>query len=337
LFKKFFGALFFIIVLHCVASAPVAAQTCSPGLKTMIWWWGLLIPDGWFYYSPDIEWGAFQIATWGGDCPPPVFCPTCNSGPNQNANGKPINLTSGNTYVQQMDVKLPGLGNSLTLKRTWNSIWPSMISAYRSGMFGANWRSTYEERVFQSGSYMVYLQGDGATWLFSSTGGTSWKAIAPANIVATLSQGTTYWTLTFQNGEQRQFSVASGSLTSIVDRNGNTTSLSYDGLNRLVTVADPGGRHLYFTYASSSSYLVTGVTSDVTLTLSYAYDTSGRLTQVTKPDSTTNTFQYNANSLITSVLDNEGVVLESHTYDSLGRGLTSSRASGVESISITYP
>jgi YD repeat-containing protein len=204
-------------------------------------------------------------------------------------------------------------------------------------MFGSGWRSTYEERVFLNNTYMVYLQGDGTTWLFTNTGGTSWKVISPGNVVATLSQGSTSWTMTFQNGEQKVFSVASGSLTSIIDRNGNTTNLSYDGLNRLTTVADPVGRHLYFTYASGSSFLVTGVTSDVSLSLSYAYDTQGRLNQVTKPDLTINTFQYDSSSRITTVLDNEGKVLESHTYDALNRGLTGSRAGGVESVTITYP
>jgi len=337
--QKILGAVLAIALLQCIASAPVRAQqSCGLGFKTTIWWWGWPVPDGWFIYIPDFEWGGFLIAKWGSDCPPPVFCPTCNSGNNQNSLGAPINLTSGNTYIQQTDVRLPGLGNGLTLKRTWNSIWPSMTSAYQSGMFGANWRSTYEERVFLNGNYMVYLQGDGTTWLFSNTGGTSWKAIAPANIIAALSQGSTYWTLTFQNGEQRQFSVASGSLTSLIDRNGNTTNLSYDGLNRLVTVTDPAGRHLYFTYASSSSSLVTGVTSDVSLSLSYAYDTQGRLTQVTKPDLTINSFQYSGSTpLITLVLDNEGKVLESHTYDAQNRGLTSARAGGVESVMITYP
>jgi len=61
------------------------------------------------------------------------------------------------------------------------------------------------------------------------------------------------------------------------------------------------------------------------------------LTQVTKPDFTTMSFTYNTLSLITSVKDNSGIVLESHTYDSSGRGLTSSRAGGVEAVTISYP
>src|SRR4029077_12757374 len=105
--------------------------------------------------------------------------------------------------------------------------------------------------------------------------------------------------------------------------------LTYDGLNRLVTVTDPASRYLTFTYASNTSFLITGVTASVGPSLTYGYDTQNRLSQVTKPDQTTLTFQYDSNSNITAVLDSNNKVLESHTYDSNHRGLTSSRANGV--------
>jgi len=126
-------------------------------------------------------------------------------------------------------------------------------------------------------------------------------------------------------------------LLSIIDRNGNTTQLTYDNSNRLVTVTDPAGRHLYFSYVSPSSSLVTSVTSDVGITMAYSYDTQGRLIQATKPDTTTVSFTYDAQSRITAVKDSDGKVLESHTYDTLGRGLSSSRANGVGSVTVSYP
>lgn len=206
------------------------------------------------------------------------------------------------------------------------------------GIFGPNWRSTFEERVYLgSGNYMKYARGDGDFWSFGYSNGV-WSPAAPAKVSATLIQGATSWTLTFQSGEKRTFDITTGNLLSISDRNGNTTQITYDSSNRLYVVTDPAGRTLTFTYGSPTSFLVTGVASSVGgLSLTYSYDSQGRLTQVTNPDLSTINYTYNSASLITSVTDSQGKVLESHTYDNSARGLTSSRANGVESLTITYP
>ena len=216
-------------------------------------------------------------------------------------------------------------------------MWPASQSGSQIGMFGPNWRSTYEERVFpDSSGYIYYAIADGSFWVFSDSG-TTRNLVSPANIVLSLTAGSTYWTMTFQSGEQRRFANASGSLIAIIDRNGNTTQLTYDGQNRLVTVTDAAARHLFFHYPDNSSRLVTSVTSDVGLSLAYGYDAQGRLIAVMMPDQSTVSFEYNSNSLISAVKDSQGKILESHTYDSQGRGLTSSRANGVESVTVSYP
>jgi YD repeat-containing protein len=271
------------------------------------------------------------------------LCPA-PAGPQENACGpcqkgqtsSPISLASGNTYIEENDIRVPGLGGGLTLVRIWNSIWPSTQTALQIGMFGPNWRSNFEESVFVGADhYMKYARGDGGFWSFGYNG-QAYVPVSPGNITATLVQGSGYWTLTLQSGEQRIFDgTTTGKLTEIIDRNGNTTQLSYDSLGRLVTVTDPASRHLYFSYAGSGA-LVTGVTSDVNLSLSYSYDNQGRLIQYTKNDGTTVSFQYDSNSLISLVTDQNGKVLESHTYDSNGRGLTGSRANGVDAVTISY-
>jgi YD repeat-containing protein len=184
-------------------------------------------------------------------------------------------------------------------------------------MFGPNWRSTYEERIYvDDDNTIAYARGDGSVWNFIVGSSPTFTPVAPANVFATytpvapanktaaLFYNFTTWTLAFQNGEQRVFDGTSGNLLSITDRNGNTTQLTYDAGYRLVTVADPASRHLYFSYASPTSYLVTSVTSDVGISLSYSYDGQGRLVQYTKPDKTTVSFQYSdpSSNLIAAVL-----------------------------------
>ena len=329
--------LFIVIALglfYCASSEPVNAQAVC-----LARWY-----CSWYSFSsgcvptPPAGSNCHYAGPWAQDCdyvtiycPPPCDCPKATA-------GHPIDLATGDTFIEETDVRIPGLAGGLTLSRTWNSIWPSVLAQSQIGLFGTNWRSTHEERIFVGGDgFVKYARADGNVWSFAYAG-TAYASAAPANATATLNVDSNYtvWTLTFQNGEKRIFSYLSGSLTSIIDRNGNTTQLTYDSLNRLVTVADPGGRHLYFGYANNSSYLVTSVTSDVGVSLSYAYDSLGRLTQVTKPDLTTLSFAYDSNSNITSVTDSNGKILESHTYDSQGRGLTSSRANGVEAVTVSY-
>ena len=271
---------------------------------------------------------------------PAETCLSCNGGKTPQGT-MPVDFATGNTYITQSDIRVPGLGGGLSLSRTWNSLLPPVQQAL-SSMFGPGWRSTYEERlIFNSAdSFLKYARSDGSTWSFSmSSEGppTVYVAVAPANeSTTTITRGSPSWTLAFKSGERRLFDATSGLLVSVIDRNGNTTQLAYDASNRLITVTDPASRHLNFTYIGSG-YLVSGVSADVGISFSYTYDNQGRLIKVTKPDNTAVSFQYDTNFNITAVLDNEGKVLEAHTYDSAHRGLTSSRANGVEGITVAYP
>jgi YD repeat-containing protein len=254
---------------------------------------------------------------------------------------QPINLTTGNTYITQTDLSVPGLGGGLFLTRTWNSILPAPQMAY-GGMFGKNWRSNLEERLIYNSpdKFLKATKADGAVWSFATETASSqigYRTIAPANELTRVTSGDTTYTLVAKDGTRKLFDSTTGLLTSILDRNGNATQFAYDTANRLTTVTDAAARHLYFNYPDASATLVSSVTSDVGITLTYTYDSQGRLSRVTKQDNTTVAFDYDANSMITAVRDNDGKILESHTYDALGRGITSTRANAVDSVTITYP
>ncbi|HVB56991.1 MAG TPA: DUF6531 domain-containing protein [Candidatus Acidoferrales bacterium] len=327
-----------LLVFLCALSVRTQAQVnpaCTQEVGNgCIWGYNSAGPcPGWFNCLVEGPW-LVTCSEMTYACPPPDaapeirnHCPQC---------GQPVSLLTGDVDIKQTDFRIPGLGGGLSLTRTWNSMWPSTQASSQVGIFGPNWRSGFEERIFVgSDNYIKYARGDGSFWSFGA-GGPGWEVAAPANESATLVSGNLFWTLTFQNGEQRLFDNTSGDLIAIIDRNGNETQLTYDAVGRLVTVTDPASRHLYFHYANDSSYLVTSVTSDVGITTSYAYDSQERLSQVTEPDGSTLSFQYDANSLISAVLDSDGKVLEAHTYDGSGRGLTSSRANGVEAVTLAY-
>jgi YD repeat-containing protein len=345
-----FCILFLILSTALFAAANCSAQTTNPCYAAPItWWFWDQLPAGWWMVPGSSGWFFYTITTHRAtsECTPPPECPCVKGGGGSGGPGpgggstpmavKPIYLNTGDVYIGDSDLSVPGLNGGLGIRRSWNSIWPYIESLYSIGLFGPNWRSTYEERVFVGAdNYLKYSRSDGGYWSFALGSSGAWVVASPINVPATLTQASTTWTIVFQNGEQRQFSTTTGFLTAIVDRNGNTTQLAYDSSNRLTTVTDPASRHLYFNY-SGSSQLISSITSDFGVTASYSYDTSGRLVQVTKPDLTTVSYTYNSQSLITQVTDTNGKVLESHTYDSQNRGLTGAQANGVNAVTVTYP
>jgi len=315
-------------------------------------------------YNPSCTYA--QCTSVGWTCKPsspPVSGPSCPDC------GEPISLANGNVFIQETDVRIPGLGGGLTLTRNWNSTWPCYFVCFpQANMFGTDWRSTYEESLsVGSNGTMTYSRADGSIWSFAFYGSPGiFHLIAPSNVplVTLTEQGTTSptWTVTFQNGEQRVFNgLYGGPLSAIIDRNGNTTTLAYTNvgttdfpMNILTTVTDPAGRHLYFNYASpTGSQLVSSVTSDpgtgINVTYTYAeidswflrsaFGPRPILTQVTQSDNTTVNFSYDFDLNITSVTDTNGKVLESHQYVSYvcNAGATSARADGVDALTVSFP
>jgi len=258
--------------------------------------------------------------------------------------GEPINLLSGNTWVTQHDYALPGLGGGISLDRTWNSQWPtaSMSQLPLPGMFGDSWRSTYEERLVLLNNFAVYYSLSGDHWWFSyNTNTQTYSLTNPPDQHATLTYNsvTNQYLLTLKTGETRLFGVYGGvgDLISITDRNNNTTTITYDNFYRISQVQDAGGRIVTFTYADPTSVLLATSAQDATGTIAtYTYE-SGLLSNVTYPDGSQFNFTYDSNNLLLSVTDAQLKVIESHTYDSYRRGLTSSRANGVDSVTVSYP
>src|SRR5260370_12247788 len=205
-------------------------------------------------------------------------------------------------------------------------------------MFGSGWRSSYEEFLQTMDlNHKKYWRNDGSGWDFAYNG-TTYSLTAPTDTTASLAFNTTtsVFTLTFADGTQKLFDI-NGRLTTLVDRNGNQTKLTYDGSGRLAQVTDPASRSLTFAYGDSQNLNQATSMSDSTGTVAaFVYDASSRLTSVTYPDNSGASFLYDANSFISSVLDPHGKVIESHTYDATGRGLTSINANGVSQISMKY-
>jgi YD repeat-containing protein len=131
----------------------------------------------------------------------------------------------------------------------------------------------------------------------------------------------------------------SGRLKSITNRTGLMQTLiysdsatpanvaSYAGL--LVSVADPFGRQLLFTYDAQGR--TTAMSDPAGGTYQYSYDANENLTAVTYPDGKVRQYSYeNSNfpKALTGIMDENGQRFSTYGYDSQGRAASSVHAGG---------
>ena len=159
--KRICGVLLVFVVLECASALNVRAQS-NPACYGVVYcsWsslWGEACgaPATGAYNCQGIPYEFSMACQVQNNACPPYAAPIENNCPHCNTAGSPISLATGNTYIEQTDVRVPGLSNGLVLLRTWISQWPSTQTASQVGLFGPNWRSTFEERVFIGADHYI--------------------------------------------------------------------------------------------------------------------------------------------------------------------------------------
>ncbi|MBV8461688.1 MAG: RHS repeat protein, partial [Acidimicrobiales bacterium] len=254
----------------------------------------------------------------------------------------PVNTATGEHFETDTDLAIPGHGLALDLTRTYST----NLLPTGDPPFGVGWIYSYGMALVinQATGNVTVDQGNGSAVLYVPSGGGAYTG--PTNDRATLTQhpdGT--FTYARTTGEDYDFD-SNGRLLSEVDRNGNTTTLTYSG-RQLTSVTDPGGRSFTFTY-DSSGHIAT-VTDPVKRQLTYTYDTAGDLTSVEDAADRVWTYGYDSTHHLTSETDPRGGVT-TFVYDGLGRttsvtdplGRTTTYAyngtmGGVETTDVTDP
>ncbi len=251
--------------------------------------------------------------------------------------GQPINLTTGNMYHAQADLRISGRRGGLAFVRTYNS----KAGYTYNGALGFGWSHTYDIRleavsmgvsgggVIVGAVYRLRMHmpdGRGAYFLLMQDGLYHGQY---GDLTTLVKNPDGSFTATFpDNGTQYLFGplvTGIGRLNQIVDANGNTTVLSYNGTGQLTTVTDPVGRPLTFTY-NAQGYIAT-VTDPANRVFTYSYDASDNLISVGYPDQTVTTFQYESPvnlHLLTSIRDGQNRLTAKWVYDSQGRATESS-------------
>jgi RHS repeat-associated protein len=235
--------------------------------------------------------------------------------------GRPVNVTNGNVYLSQTDYQLPGVGEAIVIIRAYNSI------SQNIGLFGRGWTTAYDEHVVTNANNQLELTlPDGRLISFAT----------PDFFGQIIKNQDGSYIVTFKDGHVHSFN-SSGKLVSLVDRNGNQTTLTYGGNGNLSSITDPFGRVLFVT--TNSNGRVLSISDSLGTIATYTYGSSNQLLTVTYPDNSLYQFSYvpfGTGYVLTTVTDALGNIIEQHDYDSQGRALTSEAHGGVERYTLSY-
>ncbi|MDD2597799.1 MAG: DUF6531 domain-containing protein [Kiritimatiellae bacterium] len=245
-----------------------------------------------------------------------------------------LSLHAGEVEQQVVDLAVPGRGLDFLWVRTYRS---------RTGVAttqGNRWSHSYDVRCVRDGGAVDLYDGTGRKDTFRLQANGTYtcpeffrEGTLLAGVFRLFFADTGYW-------EFNPFgtSPSSGKLAQIVDRHGNTMTLSYDGSGRLTTIIDDLGRT--YTVAYNPTGQIASVSDFSGRTVTYAYysagDSNGRsgdLKSVTSPavigTSTGNDFPYGktttyvystdpapgASGLLTSIIDAHGQNIAQCTYE----------------------
>src|SRR5215831_16459594 len=252
-------------------------------------------------------------------------CEDCGATSCELSAGEPVNVASGNMYIQQSDYQLASVGYGVGVARTYNS------DSQVVGLFGRGWSSQYDQSIVAyDASLARFNQSDGRAIYFARIGATFSPREADVHTQLTDGNG---FTVTLKDGSFERFNL-SGKLLSIADRTGNTTSLSYDVNGHLSSIRDPFGRTLVIN--TDANGLVTSISDALGAIATYNYGSSQELLSVTYADNSAFNFTYDGNLRLIRVTDALANVIESHTYDGSGRATSSEQHGGVDDYSFNY-
>lgn len=212
-----------------------------------------------------------------------------------------IYLPLGNHIHLVTLVNVPTMGLPLDFFLTYNSQ-ESVL-----GPVGAKWRHNWMAKIELSGSpvnLITFTDTTGRRYDFVQSGGNwvlSQSMFMDVTLVNTSGQ---IWRLTFfPDGDYMEFDAAAGGrLVTQADRNGNQTTLEYNGSGQLWKIKEPTNREIVLEYTSGK---LTKVIDPKGNQHTLGYDNSDNLTSVTGPEGCVLSFGYSVPSdhLITSRTD----------------------------------
>jgi RHS repeat-associated protein len=205
-----------------------------------------------------------------------------------------VNVANGDAVVTHQDVDVSGRGPDLALGRTYHALTP------QNSLFGFGWTSDLDESLtINADGSRTYRDADGGIHIFLPNGSGGYLT-SPGLYLTLVQNGDGTYTLKARDQSKVNFTVA-GLLSSIVDRNGNTLSVTYNGLLP-ATVTDAAGRQYTLTMTNGH---VTQMNAPGSRVYAYGYDGNGNLTTYTDPAGVVTRYDYDGSHRMTKITLND--------------------------------
>jgi RHS repeat-associated protein len=231
---------------------------------------------------------------WGGPENPSTPghpCPIC---------GEPVVVATGDLVETQTDLSVGGRGVGLNLTRSYNS---QAAAEEIKGVFGYGWTSSFSDHlvVNKTSKVTTLHQANGSTVPFTEETGGAFKASVWTQDTMSGTEAGGY-TLTLASQVKYKFAGATGRLESVTDRDGNATTLTYNGSSQLTTITDPVSRTIKLAYNGEG--LVESAEDPMKHVVKYTYE-GGNLKNVTQPAEAGLRwqFKYDGSHQMTEMLD----------------------------------
>lgn len=242
------------------------------------------------------------------------------------------NIGESTVSVTLMDTPVgytPPIGPAPKLTITYNqreASQPANFSFFNvSPKWTLNWLSYVTDDPNNPGATVTrYLPGGGA-YSYSGYNSSTGAFTAQGNdgsILVLASRSPVSYQRQLSDGSIEIYAQSNGStgfprnifLSQVIDPQGNSLTLNYDNLMRLVSLTDATGRQTTFSYGlGPNSLLITQITDPFGRSAKLTYDGAGRVASITDVLGLTSSFGYDANSLVNTLTTPYGTTTFAYT------------------------
>jgi len=224
--------------------------------------------------------------------------------------GGQLDASSYTTGVYRLQIMVDAIFSSSVITTTLET----KLTVVNEGSAPAarGWTVAGVQRLFLQTDSALITEGNGSAVFFAKVGA---NFISPTGEFSKLAlNGSNGWVRSYPDSTKVFFNTA-GRMTEARDRFGNSTTITYDGQNRLLQIKDPLNQPITFSYDANGLDFIMDPIGRVT---QVTVDANKHLTLILDPDNVGTSFGYDAADRLSSMTDRAGKT-GSFVYDTAGK------------------